>query len=886
MSTSSSPRNTGMSSTPATSTPAGPSDKMQLDQDSSSDVEVTTPMPKRKTQASGQPRAKKAKLDPSSSNAKTPSTDKTPSSEPKTSAESATNSSLVELKKGKLAHKQRALKLQQIPGALKLRLEFTTWITGVLADADAKIDEYPERHRGLVALAIFESTQTLAGLTTSVKNHLIEIANGAMITEEDSQEAEANAPIKALVQQIATRQNYGLDKSDLPADLLEEGSDVPSSLQLWFWEINDLDLLPVDCRVKAQKRQMERDEMKTAAVALFNGLPDEEKRQLLSGTSSKSKSGKTTDKATASDSGIKASTSSKKKVKTAEQLAEEAEKQKLKEERLKAKEERAKAKAEKEAEKEAERDVKDAEKEAKKAAKEQATKEKEAKAAEREEKRAKKAAETADKEEKAKQKEKTLKKQANLMSGFFIKQSTTPEAEPVVKKSGASDFHKVFLPFHVRSGVKVAPINRFSKARKAKDKQPIVVEINSQDDLTLERKYLCISRVGTVQLTRRRLPFQQSDSLKSFLQDVPKDRIPPRRPEAPLSVRSLVAAVQEAQLTGNDWSGYMKDLQNPKKTRIKLIKFHVDHRPGYIGTWTKTSKLIGPRTPFERDEALLNYDVDSEEEWEADDPDAEDLGSDGDKSDEDGSDALSDDWLCEDDEVEFEEGYTEEGDIAAAALNATGPVDETADARKRIIDRERKSKAIKDGSKKKAAGPLVQVVKGPAYENRIGQCTYQPFSSMRVQLLNDASFGLDPLRFISKPFASVASQSKPVVAAASEASPTITLGKENEQAIKATVTGGKKARKSGSGQADGDKSSRPIPAHLVGDYLRLILASTAPTRLSLVDDIATQMRGGKGADKVTKGMIHDNLAQFSPIRPTSAGLTWSLPDDVKQRHGL
>jgi hypothetical protein len=42
------------------------------------------------------------------------------------------------------------------------------------------------------------------------------------------------------------------------------------------------------------------------------------------------------------------------------------------------------------------------------------------------------------------------------------------------------------------------------------------------------------------------------------------------------------------------------------------------------GTWRKTSEKINGRCPFKEDTVLLNYDEDSEEEWEQDD--GEDLG--------------------------------------------------------------------------------------------------------------------------------------------------------------------------------------------------------------------------------------------------------------------
>lgn len=41
----------------------------------------------------------------------------------------------------------------------------------------------------------------------------------------------------------------------------------------------------------------------------------------------------------------------------------------------------------------------------------------------------------------------------------------------------------------------------------------------------------------------------------------------------------------------------------------------------YLGTWSPSSNAFGPRRPFGRDTKVLDYDVDSEEEWEEEEGD-------------------------------------------------------------------------------------------------------------------------------------------------------------------------------------------------------------------------------------------------------------------------
>lgn len=61
--------------------------------------------------------------------------------------------------------------------------------------------------------------------------------------------------------------------------------------------------------------------------------------------------------------------------------------------------------------------------------------------------------------------------------------------------------------------------------------------------------------------------------------------------------------------------------------KYKYLKFFEDYRPAYCGTWCKTSKLITGKHPFQKDTSFLDYDYDSEAEWEEEEP-GEDLEED------------------------------------------------------------------------------------------------------------------------------------------------------------------------------------------------------------------------------------------------------------------
>eukprot|EP00934_Nitzschia_sp_Nitz4_P005677 Nitzschia sp. Nitz4//scaffold251_size28233//17903//21114//NITZ4_008134-RA/size28233-augustus-gene-0.12-mRNA-1//1//CDS//3329544244//5667//frame0 len=70
--------------------------------------------------------------------------------------------------------------------------------------------------------------------------------------------------------------------------------------------------------------------------------------------------------------------------------------------------------------------------------------------------------------------------------------------------------------------------------------------------------------------------------------------------------------------------------------KYRFLSFYEDCRPAYHGTWSKTSTIITGRTPFAKDSAYLDYDYDSEAEWEeGDDEIGEDVDDDAKNQEED-----------------------------------------------------------------------------------------------------------------------------------------------------------------------------------------------------------------------------------------------------------
>uniref|UniRef100_A0A673A3A2 Chromatin assembly factor 1 subunit p150 C-terminal domain-containing protein n=1 Tax=Sphaeramia orbicularis TaxID=375764 RepID=A0A673A3A2_9TELE len=76
---------------------------------------------------------------------------------------------------------------------------------------------------------------------------------------------------------------------------------------------------------------------------------------------------------------------------------------------------------------------------------------------------------------------------------------------------------------------------------------------------------------------------------------------------------------------------------------MKLLRFHENYRPAYWGTWSKKSSHISPRCPLRQDKDLLDYEVDSDEEWEEEEPGESLSHSEGEDEEEGGEDDDDDD---------------------------------------------------------------------------------------------------------------------------------------------------------------------------------------------------------------------------------------------------
>ena len=171
-------------------------------------------------------------------------------------------------------------------------------------------------------------------------------------------------------------------------------------------------------------------------------------------------------------------------------------------------------------------------------------------------------------------------------------------------------------------------------------------------------------------------------------------------------------------------------LEDREKIPAKVLIFDEDTRPGYFGTFTKSSSTVGPRTPFAKDAVAFDYGYDSGAEWEEEEAGDDLVSLDGSAEDA-GSDVDSEmgDWLVDDDE-DAEPGtpLDERGGSPGLPLP---PNMSPSNGKRKPSEAPDKKK-----TKKRKVMPLVPFTKGPCYEDGIGDCAYEAFNEYRIQLFN------------------------------------------------------------------------------------------------------------------------------------------------------
>ncbi|KAG0152271.1 hypothetical protein CROQUDRAFT_71115 [Cronartium quercuum f. sp. fusiforme G11] len=592
--------------------------------------------------------------------------------------------------------KQKPLELSDVSNLVKKDL---VGFTEELESCSNRLDHLTEEHQKLIARLVHESDKPLLELAQYVHSKVLPQSR---LEDDDGEKRLDPLPLsmlKSTISRVATRINYGFGGGEvdwIPDDLLQK------KFEIWRWESKDREsVIPPELRKKYEKRWEDRQLIKAQMIDFLSHMSTAERDALLKKLSGPQKRKNKTKPTTTQDAESHPSPS---------------------QENLPTQTQRTPSTDNPDGHNQAQ-----TEKQLAKLARDQKRKDKED---------AKQAAETA------------KKKMGNLMTGWISKGTPTSETktkadaagpcpkhvrietpsnlniEPVStsaqKGHGLSDFQRVFKPFNLKANVSLAPPNRFSRPEDDSKKNDIIEHL---PDLTLQR------------------------SLEDFLSSIdPAYKLNSTKTIRVISTRDIVNGLTENEMSGSTEGAkkWRRLLKNRAQVPVKYLHFAEDARPGYVGTWSKTSRVVTGRTPFARDTCLLNYEYDSEAEWEEeDDMEGEDLAA---------SDVAGEESTSELAEESDEEGWLagDDDEIEMVDDGENHFTNRTLDAQNDDQLLTKQTKKIKGQVPRRIVGPFIPVVKGPMWERKLGVVEVPMFEPFRIQFINDARVGLNPFTFVSK----------------------------------------------------------------------------------------------------------------------------------------
>lgn len=364
-----------------------------------------------------------------------------------------------------------------------------------------------------------------------------------------------------------------------------------------------------------------------------------------------------------------------------------AAKEKKKEEARKLREEREKEKREKK-EKEEREKLEKKEKEEKEKAEKLKVKEEQRKSkqeARLEEKRKK------EEEKRVREEEKRLKEEKDRMIAEkseitrFLQKPKTQQAP----KTLASACGK-FAPFEIKEHMCLAPLTR----------------VQCEDSVLTELDQFLSKPEGN-----------QNKLLKDWTSKTPR-RSGPTKPRPTDTMRECVIEGPKADGVPD----------RKRYGHMKLLQFRENHRPAYWGTWSKRSSHISPRCPLTQDKELLDYEVDSDDEWEEEEPGESLSHSEGDDDDEGGENDDDDD-----DGFFVPHGYLSDGEGALEEEEEGGNLE------KQKVRQKLKAREWDELMAKKKLKVLEAVVRGCVWEGEGPQLELlQPYAVCLLEPLPKA----------------------------------------------------------------------------------------------------------------------------------------------------
>ncbi|KAG6335146.1 hypothetical protein ID866_3930 [Astraeus odoratus] len=719
----------------------------------------------------------------------------------------ANKSPIAEIKNGKVIFRQKPISFEKSSETMQEIVKFREMLDHRVNETAGPLTSIPHENKPLVVKLAQESDKTAVALAKQIRS--IILPGQGEVGEACRTSLESCLPLPVVehaIKTMMTRVNYGL--------VSPLGQKLPAAACVWRWEVQDSfkDWLPKSARESVEARIEERIQAREHLSAVFASLPQAQQDAILDPKGTNKLPVKDINQTEAPhdlvsdnlDGQHSQTDNTVTPIKNQTQSENVAPRGRLK----------------------------------------KATDwEKAAKVKEKEEKMVAKA-------EKQKKQKDAQDKSRSIMANFFgkAKSSTLPsptkEPYPAAGPSSTeNDFQRTFKPYVVKKDAELAPQNWFMETSKkvkrlesgATHDDAIIVDYEfdsgteSQEGLPLRDGLDAASAPAELQdilplLVQRSLTYPKKRKVTSF------------KTYNARTIRDIMAQLNDAEIAGDPSQvrHLLSILSDRKLLPAKVLIFNEDARPGYYGTWTRNSRIIGPRTPFSRDLLARDYGYDSGEEWEHEDVSQADDVVDDDDDDQEGDEPDSDldSWLVDDDEVETPTPL-DLGPLSPPMTDVHMPPPK----------RKAENLAKPAEKKRRVVVPLVPFSKGPCWESAIGQCEYEPFDAYRIQLFNDTPHPIDPFTFVS-----VAAEERQNI----KVDPSVPNKSVQVQSGPVAALPGKRV-------SAGQATKAPFPEAHLGTLLAKIVELATPSLTYLVESIYQDLR----IHKVKKNAIETKVREVS-----------------------
>ncbi|KAI6166963.1 chromatin assembly factor 1 subunit A-domain-containing protein [Pisolithus thermaeus] len=738
------------------------------------------------------------------------------------------SNSLVEIKNGKVIFRQKPISLEKTSETMQEIVKFREMLDRRANDTAQPLTNIPDEDKPVIVKLAQESDKSATALAKQIRSTLL--PGQGEVDEAYRTTLEACLPVSAIEHAIKTimkRVNYGLDCHSVQRP--------PAAICVWRWEVQDSfkDWLPKSARETVETRTTERAQKKLYAI--FENLPKAQQDAILDP--------KGTNKSPVNDA-VQAGLPSEHASVNLNPGEEQCTPHGITSiSVLDDTSGRTGPKIRTKKPLDVEEATKDKEKEGRKAAR----------------------------VEKGRKQKEAQDRSRSILANFFGKTKPSIQVSPAKDPIGAADpsaiendFQRTFKSFVLKKDAECAPHNWFLESKRPKP--------GGRGSGITHSDAIVVDDTDVTSNTRTHAPFSDeliADSEADGLQDILKIlRLrslvrPVRRGVSsfktynPRTVRDIMIQLNEAEIAGDPSQvrHLLKILSDRRLLPAKVLIFNEDARPGYYGTWTRNSRIIGPRTPFARDFLARDYGYDSGEEWEDEDPaQADDVVDDAEEDDADGDEADSDldSWLVDDEEVE-----------APSLLDSRDP-SPSLTANPIMPPPKRKAEGLskQQEKKRKVVVQLVPYAKGPCWESAIGKCEYEPFEAYRIQLFNDTPYPIDPFTFVS-------------VSAEERQNIRVDLNLPDEATSDPGLGISSHGKRAGVAQA----RKAPFPDTHLGALLAKITTLATPSLNFLVESIYRDLR----IHKVKKSAIE---AKVREVSEKSKNKVWVVREAIGVRHGI